>query len=152
MRCAGGAAPEISKHPDIVFHAAAAVGVAPANVVQRRLDRLAEAAVDAVGEQGVEAGAFVDLVEVHDRLSLADRLSVGASDRRPIVIVEHPLGEVGSRHQVLQALLILDADRLAAEGLGDPGGGDVHPALIQDLRHGELGLSDPCRNGTSCLS
>jgi hypothetical protein len=45
--------------------------------VQGRLDRLAERAPDPVGEQRVEAGAFVDLVEVDDRLAVADDAAVG---------------------------------------------------------------------------
>ncbi len=107
---------------------------------KRRLDRLAERAVDAVGEQGVETGAFVDLVEVDDRLALADRPSVDGFDRRAVVVVEHALGEVGGGHQVLQALLVLDADHVAAESLRDAGGGDVHAALVEDLIEGEIGL------------
>ncbi len=56
------------KDPDIIAHRARTVPVAPAEVVQRVFDRLAERLVDAVGQQRVEAGAFVDFVEVRHRL------------------------------------------------------------------------------------
>ena len=45
---------------------AAPVEVAPAQVVQRVLDRLAQGAVHAVGQQAVEARALVDLVEMRE--------------------------------------------------------------------------------------
>ena len=51
--------------PDVVLRRAGAVGVAPADVVQRGFDRLAGRLLDAVGDPGVEAGALVDFVEVH---------------------------------------------------------------------------------------
>ncbi len=53
---AGGGAAADQEHPDVVGRGAAAVGVAPAQVVQRVLDRLAHGPVDAVGQQAVQAG------------------------------------------------------------------------------------------------
>ena len=108
--------------------------------MQGGLGRLAKRAVDAVGEQRVEPGAFVHFVEVHDRLAVANRLAVDGHDRRTVVVVEHALDEVGGRHQVLQALLVLDADRFAAELIGDARGGDIHPALAEHLIERQLGL------------
>ena len=40
--------------------------------MQRVFDRLVEGAVDAIGHEAVEAGAFIDFVEVNDGLAVAD--------------------------------------------------------------------------------
>ena len=61
-------------------------------------------------------------------------------DRRAIGVVERAFDQIAGRQQVLQALLVLDADQVAAEVVGDPHGGDVHLALLEDLRVGEIGL------------
>ncbi len=74
-------------------------------------------------------------------MALPSRISLPSapSDRRPVVVVQHPLGEVGGGHKVLQALLVLDADGVAAEGLRDTGRSDIHPALVQDLVERQIG-------------
>ena len=108
--------------------------------MERVLRRLTEGLVDALREQAVEAGAFVDLVEVRQRLSLEDRLrGAWGTDRRPLRIVEHPLDEVAGREEILEALLILDADEVAAEAFREAERGDVHPALRQHLGAGQVG-------------
>ena len=96
--------------------------------------------MDALREQAIEAGALVDLVEVGHRLPLEDRLR-GAlgTDRRPLGIGEHPFDEVAGREESLEALLILDADEIAAEALREPERGDVHPALREHLGPGQVG-------------
>ena len=66
--------------------------------------------------------------------------AVHATHRRPVDIVQHAFDQVGRRRQILQALLILDADRVAAEFVGDAQRGDVHLALLEDLGVGQLGL------------
>ena len=72
MKCAGGAEPLMRSTQTYPWSCPTAVDVAPAQVVQRVLDRLAHALVDAVGHQAVEAGALVDFVEVRQRLALVD--------------------------------------------------------------------------------
>ena len=96
---------------------------------------------DAVGDQPVEAGALVDFVEVRQRLALVEHAAVAASrHRRPVDVVQQALHQVRCRRQVLQALLILDADGVAAEIVGDPHRRDVHLALLEDLIVGQVGL------------
>src|SRR5690606_8301303 len=77
--------------------------------------------------------------EVRERLALADDPAGGVLDRRAVAVVEQPLGEVGGRDEVLQALLVLDADGVAPELVTDAAGGDVHAALLDDLALGEVG-------------
>ena len=96
--------------------------------------------MDALREEAIEAGAFVDLVEVGQRLPLEDRLrGARGTDRRPLRIVEHPLDEVAGREEILEALLILDADEVAAEAFREAERGDVHPALREHLGAGQVG-------------
>ena len=68
------------EHPDVVLHRARSVPIAPAEVVQRVFDRLAHRLVDAIGHQAVEPGAFVDFVEVRQRLAVVQHaLAVAAA-------------------------------------------------------------------------
>ena len=129
------------EHPDVVLHRARLVPVAPADVVQGVFDRLAHRLVDAVGHQAVQAGALVDFVEMQHRLALEeDSLAVAAFDRRAVGVVERAFDQIAGRQQVLQPLLILDADHVAAEIVGDPHGGDVHLALHENLVVGQIGF------------
>ena len=103
-------------------------------------DGLAEGGVDAVGEEAVEAGAFIDLVEVGDGLAAADDFAGGVFHRGAVAVVEGAFDEVGGGKEVLEALLVLDADGLAAVLIGDAAGGDVGFALPDHLFLGEFGF------------
>jgi hypothetical protein len=97
-------------------------------------DWLAHGALHAVSHQGVEARALVHLVEVRQRLPLVQHAAaVAAPHRRAVGVVQRPFHQVARRQQVLQALLVLDADRRAPEVVGDPHGRDIHLALLEDL-------------------
>ena len=99
------------------------------------------ALLHAVGDPGIEPRALVDFVEVHERLAFVEHaLAVAAADRRPIGVVERAFDQVARRQQVLEALLILNADQVAAEVVGDSHRGDVHFALLENLLVGEIGL------------
>ena len=88
----------------------------------------------------VEAGALVHLVEMRDRRGLDGlRLPSAPATSGRVAVVQHPLDQVASRQQILQPLLILDADGLAAELLGHAHGSHVHPALVEHLRLGQVG-------------
>ena len=63
-----------------------------------------------------------------------------ARHRRTVHIIQQALGQVRRRRQVLQALLILDADGVAAEIVGDAQRGDVHLALFENLGVGQVGF------------
>ena len=65
-------------------------------------------------------------------------LAIGAGHRRAVGVVEHAFDEIARRCEVFEALLILDADGVAAELIGEAHGGDVHFALQQDLRLRQL--------------
>ena len=113
------------EHPDVVVRPIRSL--APAQVVQRVLDRLAERRVNAMRQQPVEARALVDFVEVRQRLAVEQHaLAVARSHRRAVAVVERALDQVAGRQQVLQPLLILNADRVAAEVIGEAHRRDVH--------------------------
>jgi hypothetical protein len=73
--------------PHVIRGRAALVPVAPAQVVQRVLDGLAECLVHAIGEETVEAGAFVDFIEMRQRLAGADYLAGGVLHGRTVGII-----------------------------------------------------------------
>jgi hypothetical protein len=78
---------------------------------------------------------------VDDRLALEEHpFAVAAADGRALGVVERAFDEVAGGQQVLEALLVLDADQVAAEVVGDSHGSDVHFALLEDLRVGEIVL------------
>ena len=59
---------------------------------------------------------------------------------RTVHVVQQPFHQVRRRRQVLQPLLVLDPDRGAAEIVRNPQRRDVHLALLENLRIGQLGL------------
>ena len=143
-RCGAGD----EEHPDIgveglgeILAAGAGVVAAPTEIVERVLRREAELTPELVGDKPVEPGALVHFVEVGKRLSreklLAGHLVINGGT---LDVVEESLDEVGGGSEVLEALLVLDADRGASELLGDTDGGDVHLALLEDLVLGEVVL------------
>ena len=72
---------------------------------------ITEFAPELVGDHAVEPGAFVDLVEVRQRLAREKFLAgVFVVDRRPLDVVEQAFDEIGRGREVLEPLLILDAD------------------------------------------
>ena len=109
--------------------------------MQRRLGRVSQRLPNAIGDQRIQAGALVHFVEVRQRVIFIQHAPVAArAHRRPIDIVQQAFRQIGSRRQVLQTLLILDADGVAAEVVGDAQGRDVHFALFQDLRLRQIGF------------
>ena len=73
--------------------------------------------------------------------SYSTRAVAARLHRRTIHVVQQPFDQIRCRHQVLQALLILNADRVAAEIVRDAHRGDVHLALHQDLLVGQIRFS-----------
>jgi hypothetical protein len=61
--------------------------------------------------------------------SAASGPAADMDDRRPLDVVEQALDQVTCQDQVLQALLIQDPDRVAAEVVSDPQPGNVHLVL-----------------------
>ena len=76
--------------------------------------------------------------------------AVAALDGRTLGVVQRPFHQIAGGHQILQALLVLDADQIAAEIIGDAQGGDVHLALQEDLVVGQVLGRGSGRCGTSC--
>ena len=95
--------------------------------------------VNAIGPQAVEARAFVDFVEMGQRLAFVQHArTVAAGDRRPFGVVQHSLDEITRGQKILKPLLILNADCRAAEVVGDAQRSDVHLALQVDLIVGQM--------------
>ena len=125
------------EHP----HEIAPVALAVPQVVQRRLGIEAERGPDAIRDQRVEPGALIHFVEVRQRPALIKHAPVRRSrDRRTIHIIEQPFCKIGRRREVFQSLLVLDADHIASEFIGDPQRGDIHLALLENLIVGEIGF------------
>jgi hypothetical protein len=63
-----------------------------------------------------------------------------AEDRRPVHIIQSAFDQVGGRAEIFEALLVLNADRCAAELVGDAHGCNIHLTLLKHLRLGEIGF------------
>jgi len=66
---------------------------------------------------------------VGQRLAFANHFARGVFHRRTIAVVQDALDEIARRQEILQALLVLDADRFAAKLIGDAECGNVGFAL-----------------------
>jgi hypothetical protein len=100
----------------------------------------AELAPHAVGDQRVDpAPSSTSLKWGSGVAGVELRAGRGVGHRRAVAVVEQALDEVGGGQQVLEPLLVLDADGVAAEVVRHAHGGDVHRALLQHLGLGELG-------------
>ena len=125
--------------PYVVVNAISPVVFAPAQVVQGVFGWLFQRFPDAIGDQAVEARAFIDFVEMRECLAFVEDLTIGACcDRGAIYVVENAFDQIRCRAQVFEALLILNADGGATKVIGNAYGGDVHFALHCDLVVGEF--------------
>src|ERR1019366_7995417 len=116
-------------------------GLPVAHVVQRCLWIEGEAAPDAVRDEGVQAGALVNFVEMRQGTALEQNPACsGVLYGRPVDIIEQSLGQIRGRAEILQSLLVLDTNCVAAKFDGDADGSDVHLALVEDLVVGEVCL------------
>ena len=118
----------------------AVVIFAIAHIVQGGFGRQAQRIPHPVGDQRVKRHAFIHFVEMRQRRAVIKQFASAVLDRRAIDIVEQAFRQVGGGREIFQALLILDAHRVAAESIGDAQGRDIHFALLQHLRLGEVGL------------
>ena len=87
----------------------------------------------ALCHEGIESAALVDFVKVWVSFALKDDFTLGIFDRRPVGAVEHTFDEVGSRAKILEALLVLDADCVAAVGVTNAASGYIHFTLFDHL-------------------
>ena len=125
--------------PYVVVNAIFPIVFTPAQVVQGVFGWLPQSSPDAVGEQAVEARAFIDFVEMRECFAFVEDLTVGARfDRRAICVVENAFDQIRCRAQVFEALLILNANGGATKIIGNAYGGNVHFALHSDLVVGEF--------------
>ena len=131
----GNGAGDLEDPDEVVF-----ILLAPADVVEGGGGVEVHGGPDAIGEDEVEAAALVHFIEVRQRAAGVEFLARGVEGWRTVYIVEQAFDQVGRGDEVLEALLVLDADGVAAELVGDAQGGDVHLALLEDLRVGEVGL------------
>ncbi len=82
----------------------------------------------------IHAGALIDFIEVHERTVWVKlgACSLG-EDRWAFRVVQQAFHPVRRRRHVLEALLVLNADRITTEVRGDANCGDIHPALIDHV-------------------
>ena len=114
--------------------------------MERGFGIVTEVRPDAVGDQRVKPRALVHFIEVRQRLVLVEHPSVASGpNRRPFHIIKQAFRQIRRRRQILQALLILNADGVAAILIGDAHSRDVHPALLDYLAVCQLGFGiGPC--------
>ncbi len=68
----------------------------------------------AIRNQRIEPCALVHFIEMRQRLTcVQNSLAIAAADRRAIRVVEHPFDQVARWQQVLEPLLVLNANGIA---------------------------------------
>src|SRR5271157_6592733 len=123
------------KHPNklLVEH------LTKTHIVQRGLRFETQLAPYAVRHQRVNAGALVNFIEMRKRVACIQHATrARLANRRPVHIVQESFRKIGSCREVLESLLILDADGGTSKIVGDSQRGDVHAALIEYLIIGQL--------------
>ena len=66
-----------------------------AQIVKRVFRGKSKRAPDTVGDQAIETGALVHLVEVGQRFALIeDTATIGGFNRRPVGVIQQPFGEI----------------------------------------------------------
>jgi len=116
----------------------AAEVLAPAQVVQRGGGIELERGPAAVGHESIEGGAFIHFVEMRQWTASVELLSGTIVHRGTVAVVEQAFDQIRCRHHILEALLVLNANRIAAEFVRKLQSGDVHLALLMNLLVGEL--------------
>ena len=81
--------------PYVVVNAISPVVFAPAQVVQGVFGGLSQRFPDAIGDQAVEARAFIDFVEMRECLAFVEDLTIGACfDWGAIYVVENAFDQI----------------------------------------------------------
>src|SRR3569833_3437080 len=95
----------------------------PANVVKgcRRIE--VHCGQHAIGDQRVETSTLVHFIEVRKRATREQLVSLLILDWRTICIVQQTLDQVQKGNTILQPLLVLNANCIAAETCSGAGGG-----------------------------
>jgi len=125
--------------PDVIVYAVALIMLAPANIVQRILRGETQLAPKTIGNQAIQAGTLIHLVKMRQRLiGIEDGAGLCAFHGRTVNVVEQAFDQIAGWRQILQALLVLNANSSAAKVGCDADGGDVHLALGQHLHLGEF--------------
>src|SRR4051812_32837975 len=88
----------------------------------------------AIRDEAVEPGALVNFIEVDERFTFEqDALSVARSHLGTIAVVQGALNQIAGGQQILQSLLILYANGIAAKVIGQPKRRHIHLALEAHL-------------------
>ncbi len=116
------------EHP----HELPVVILAIPQIMQRILRIQSHRRPHAIRDQSIDARALIHFIEMRQRTTRVQLLARHrAKHRRPIHVIQQPLGQIRSRADILQPLLVLDPDRIAPEVIRDPHRRNIHPALLQ---------------------
>ena len=108
--------------------------------MKRVFHGLAHRRVDSIGHQRVQTGTLIDLVEVRNCFALEEcAFACSIFYGWSIPVIERSLDQIAGGQQVLEPLLVLDADAVAFEIVGDPNRRNIHLALLKDLLFREVG-------------
>src|SRR5271157_2427459 len=102
------------------------VSLAPADIVQSCGRIEPHRRPDAICDHRIDADALVNLIEMRQRPACIKLTAISTVGRRTIDVVEQSLDEIGGGRQVFEPLLVLDADGVASELIGNAQHGDVH--------------------------
>src|ERR1700730_3550884 len=94
---------------------------------------------DSIGDQGVEAGTLINLIEMRQWLA-GIKFFTGdfIINRWTFRVIQNAFYQIGGGRQILEALLVLNSDCRTTKLVCDPNRSQVHLALLQDLVLGQI--------------
>src|SRR2546427_13062493 len=94
------------ENPNVIIDAIAPEMLAPAEIVQRVLRREAQLAPEPIRYQSIQAGTFIDLVEMWERLATKqDATGFRILDRRAVHTIQQALGKIAGGRKIAEAVL-----------------------------------------------
>src|SRR3984893_6729429 len=94
---------------------------------------------DSIGDQGVEAGALINLIEMRQRLAGVKFFTGDFTiNRWTLRVIQNAFYQIGGGRQILEALLVLNSDCRTTKLRCDPDRRQIHLGSIYGVVLGQI--------------